>query len=339
MTFGSLALALSPVFAQQDGSASPIELGIEFTIEQRYSEAEAAFQQFINEHPDDPAGYFYRGAAVQARMMDWDTEEDDKDFLRWIEQAERLARQRLRRDPNDATAHYYLGSALSYKAYHHGRRKHYPSALRHGLRAVAELEKALRLDSTVTDAYYGIGTYKYWRSRLTAFLHWLPLVEDEREVGIAMIRRAAQGPGPGRLAAQNGLAWILLDAGHVEESIQWSQRGLARFPRSRFFLWPLADAYFRKGAYALAAETYKTILQTLVEEGKPSPTTELQCRWRLARCYAAMEDCEAALQEVQTARALKLSPPVERKLKGRLEKLRAMERDCEKKQPALPGPR
>ena len=46
------------------------------------------------------------------------------------------------------------------------------------------LEKTLKLDSTYSDAYLGLGAYHYYKTVKSKAFLWLPFVVDRREQGI-----------------------------------------------------------------------------------------------------------------------------------------------------------
>jgi tetratricopeptide (TPR) repeat protein len=152
----------------------------------------------------------------------------------------------------------------------------------------------------------GIGTYKYYRSKLSKNFSWLPFIEDEREAGINMIRQAIAKGRYGRYAAINGLCWILIAEGRPAEAGALVDSVLARFPTSRFFLWGAAEAAYQVGSYEKASMRYEQILRSLQEENRLTPYLEIAGRTRLAKVYVVANKMKEACRELERIETLKL---------------------------------
>jgi tetratricopeptide (TPR) repeat protein len=286
---------------------SLLQQSIARTILQRYDEALAPADSVIALAPDEPIGHLFRAAVLQARMLDYETFEDEKLFLKATSNCRKLAQQRLRKRPQEAWAHFFLGSALGYESFFLGKKRRHVEAFRTGWQCLQHLEAALRHDPSFYDAYLGIGTYKYYRSKFSKNLTWLPFVEDEREEGISMIRQAIAKGCYSRYAAINGLAWILMDESRPEEALALVDSALTRFPNSRFFLWAAAEASRRVGQYDRAIAHYQQILRSLQNERRLSPYLEVVGRTKLARVYAAANQTDEACREMARVNEVKLS--------------------------------
>ena len=287
-------------------SASPDSLvcyGIEKSIEQDYSAAESLFTDLIARNPADPQYYFFLAAVIQTKMMDFESLRWETEFLTMLSLTENKARALLTADPENAWGHFYLGSAYSYRAFYEGRSKSYMAAIRHARLGIKSLKQAIQLDSTLYDAYFGLGSYKYWRSRVTRYLNWLPLLRDERDEGIRLVKIAAARGRYTRWAALNQLTWILIDYGRVSDALTWAKQGLNRFPASRFFLWGNAKCYFNLHQYRQAQHFYEQILNSVLQESLNNHYNEIICYLKLAQCHyhqreftTAMAYCERVFQ-------------------------------------------
>jgi len=325
-------------YAQVTGSAetpatkidSLLQKAIVRTTSQHYEEALALTDLVIKLSPDEPPGYFFRAAVLQAWMMDYENyAADEKAFFAATGACRKLAQQQLRERRNEAWAHFFFGSAIGYEAFVMGKKKKYFEAFRYGWKSIQHLETALQLDPQLYDAYLGIGTYKYYRSKMSKNFSWLPFVKDEREIGMRMIRAALAKGRYSRTAAVNGLSWMLMDENRPAEALALIDSALALYPTSRFFLWAAGEAAFRVGRYDHAAAHYQQILTTLQNENQLSPYLELVGRARLARVYQAAEKFDEACHELERISVLVLSKPDRERGEEFLEAAGKQRKKCE----------
>ncbi|MDZ7264214.1 MAG: hypothetical protein ONB16_06485, partial [candidate division KSB1 bacterium] len=143
---------------------SLIQTGIELSIQHDYPQAESIFHKLIEAYPDHPVGYLFMAATLQSKMMDYETERWSEDFQRYI----RLAIDTAENSKSqDLWAMFYHGSALCYLAFYEGRNGDYLKAINHGFSGIAILNRIVKIDPEFHDAYFGIGSYQYWRSQKT----------------------------------------------------------------------------------------------------------------------------------------------------------------------------
>jgi len=102
-----------------------------------------------------------------------------------------------RRDPMRAEAWFYLGGSIGARAQWRALRGQTLAAARDGKRIKEALERALALDPSLQDAYFGIGLYHYYAAVAPAaarMLRWLLLLPGgDREEGLAEMLRARNG--------------------------------------------------------------------------------------------------------------------------------------------------
>jgi len=309
---------------------SLVQKTIASTTVQRYEEALALTDLVIKLSPNEPSGYFFRAAVLQARMMDYENhEKDEKAFFAATATCRKLAQRQLLERRNEAWAHFFFGSAIGYEAFVVGKKKKYFEAFRYGWESIQHLEAALKIDPELYDAYLGIGTYKYYRSKMSKRFNWLPFVKDERAIGIGMIRVALAKGLYSRTAAVNGLGWILMDENHPAEALALIDSALTLYPTSRFFLWGAGEAAFRVGRYDHAAAHYQQILASLQNENQLSPYLELVGRTRLARVYQSAHKMEEACRELELIGGLSLSKPDRERGEEFLEVAGKQRKNCE----------
>jgi hypothetical protein len=101
------------------------------------------------------------------------------------------------REPQRAEAWFYLGGAYGARVQLRVLRRNHMAAARDGKRIKDALERALALDPTLQDAYFGIGLYHYYADIAPAaarVLRWLLFLPGgDREEGLAEMLRARDG--------------------------------------------------------------------------------------------------------------------------------------------------
>jgi len=298
---------------------SAITIGTHLTIEQRYSQATDVFLNLQKQYPDSPAGYFFQAALLHTEMMDFEKYDRIEKFNMLIEKTIERAKKQLKSNPRNAWAHFYLGGALGYRAFYHGKQKRYFEALQHSRRSVEALKMAIRADSTLYDAYFGIGTYLYYRSKLSRYLTWLPFVEDEREKGMQMIRTTIQKGRYARYSAMNMYGWICIDEGRYEEGFRVIKLALAEFPESRVFLWCAAKLSAKLERWQQALQYYTRILDSLQSEDLLSPYNEVSCRKQMIEIYLELNEPEKARRECRKLSSLNLNREERKQCRDKLE--------------------
>jgi tetratricopeptide (TPR) repeat protein len=101
------------------------------------------------------------------------------------------------REPMRAEAWFYLGGAVGARAQWRVLRGQTLAAARDGKRIKSALERALELDPSLQDAYFGIGMYHYYAAvapRVARVMRWLLLLPGgNREEGLQEMLRARGG--------------------------------------------------------------------------------------------------------------------------------------------------
>ncbi len=283
--------------------------GQHFAYVEAFDSAEVYFQRVIKAAPDDPMGYLLMAGLLDLYMLDYSINTREKEFFAYTREVEKKAKPWLKRYVHDTTrlawAHFYLGAAASYRALYQGRKRRFLSALRDGLRAVHELSTAVKLDSTLYDAYLGLGVYDIAMSELPKFLRWLPGVDGNRKKrGLAKIRKAATHGLISKYAALDALAWALAYDRKPWEGIKIARRLVQEFPSSRTFRWTLGFALFRGGRYTDAYRVYQEILYSTLQDQAEYPYNIAIILYWLARIDYVRGRYTRSLYWIDVARSL-----------------------------------
>ena len=269
--------------------------GIDFILRQEYKQADSLFQVVANRYPDNPVGYLYRAAVMQAYDMDFDVpiEQDKFDSLLVIGKntAEKISLP---------WRGYFLGTADGYDAYERVQSGDWLGGVRKSMSSASKLEEVIEKDSSFYDAYVGIGAYYYWSCRKTEFIRWLPFVKDNRGLGIKMLIIGAEQSEYNRFAAISALIAIYLDSENYRQAEEWAKRGLNFYPENRIFLWGFATALDRQNRSAEAVPAYSSLLKNIVHVHAPNPYNEIVCRLNLVKSKVVLNDTTNVLYNLKT---------------------------------------
>jgi tetratricopeptide (TPR) repeat protein len=267
--------------------------GIDFTLKHEYDRADSVFSIAAHRYPQHPVGYLYQAAVEQAYTMDYDVpierEKFDSLLLRGKSAAEKIT---------FPWRGYFLGTADGYDAYERVERGDWFGGVRKGMSSASEYEKIIEQDSSFYDAYVGVGTYYYWRSRKTEFLQWLPFIKDDRALGIKMLLAGADRSEYNRFAAISALISIYLDAENYNQAEEWSKLGLNSYPENRIFLWGLATSLDRQHRSKEAVAAYSNLLENIVRGHAPHPYNEVVCRLNLVKMKIALNDTANVMNQL-----------------------------------------
>lgn len=309
---------------------SLIQKGIEYSIKQNYTVAINIFKNIEKNFPDQPVGYFFHAATLQTKMMDYEIYSDEEEFLQLVDKTIVLAKQQIKQHKNNAKAYFFLGGAYGYLAFYEGKKEDYLKAFKNGFRSIKALEKALSIDNTLYDAYLGIGTYLYYRHRLSKFFTWLPFMANDREKGIRMIKTAMELGTYSRHAALNSFCWIALQERNYKEAWRYVSNVLQKYPSSRIFLWCAAELATKLKKYDLAVRYYREILQSLRDERKLSPYNEATCYQKIAQIFMQQNRWQEAYQVCKKVETIQLNGTIDQKLARKFKRIKAMQKICMK---------
>lgn len=302
---------------------------LEKTFLMQYEEALTTVDTLEIQVPGHAICPLLRAGVLYCRMLDYEDQLDMKEFEQYFDQAWESSED-LKKDGETAEADLYFGILLGYKALLYQRDGKWWPAVRTGLRAVGHLKHCISVDSSYADAYLGLGTYKYWSSKATDFINWLPLIPDQKTEGIALMRRATEEGLFGREISRSTLAWTLIDAGRPVEAIELSKEGLKLYPGSHFYLWSLANGYFRIGRLRDAIQVYEQLYYSVHSQQRNNYYNELGICKQLGLIYLSLRKPEQALEWINRGLSLPADDEIRSRRKKSLQKLVEMKDQAQK---------
>ncbi len=320
---------------QPDGLLAEIEAqvhtGIEQTLRNDFVGAESTFTRLINRYPERPCGYFYLAATYQAEILDAEDYRELPRFKKLMDTAIQKAEALRSEEPPTPWVYFMEGSAYLYKSFMDSKTGRIWGAYRNALRGVDRLNKAIGMDSTFYDAYLGVGSYRYWKSRKAKSLTWLPFLKDEREQGLRMVRTAIEKGSLVKYVGKDQLAWIEIDRGNWEEALALALENHRRYPESRFFMWTLTEIYYKSQKWKEAMQWYQRLLKIVRALPENNHYNEATCLLRIAEIYAHFGDYRTARLYCQELLQLHFDKDVRKRVKKKIEQAKQLKKRCEKK--------
>lgn len=319
----SNAAGQSPFSSEVD---SLILRGIDLTFTSQFDSALATFQMVSDRHLGHLMGYFYQAATLQSKMMDYETDMWEEEFYRLIDKAIRLGNKQLEEGDTDAWTYFYLGSSHIYKGFYKAKnRRGIFSGIKNARKGLGYLKQAVQKDSTLYDAYMGIGNYQYWSSK---YLRWLPWIRDARDEGVLLVILSVNRGTFSYWMGINSLAWIEYDRKRYAKALQHFLNGLEHYPGSRFFLWGTADTYYKMGIFDKAAEIYEGLLHSIQNGLLNNGFNEVMCRFKLVKTYFDHGQYEEALNHCMAIIDIEVEPKIAKRIKGRLKETKGFRKKC-----------
>jgi len=177
----------------------------------RYDDAIAASKTIVETDSSNPVGYFLLGAVYQNLSEEYRNDSFKKEIDYYLTRAIDRSNDLKDAEPDNAELYFISGASHGYRAIHRAFHGRWYKAFRDGLKCSSHLDKSLELDSTYYDAYWGMGSYLYYRTIKARDFLWLPFISDQREKGMKMIKKAiVHGNLAGQLAREAFLRiyWI-----------------------------------------------------------------------------------------------------------------------------------
>lgn len=321
------SLALCQVYPDKTID-STLKAGINQIILQNYPVAEKTFTKLDKEYPRLPLGKIYLAAVNIARSYDMGERFNEPNIDSLLYLAEDQSRNLLDQNANSIWARYFLSLSEGYLAYFKALNEAWFSSISEGIDALNDFEEILKADKIFYEAYIAIGTYKYWKSRKTEFLDWMPGYQDEQKEGIELLEKAVNHPGYNTYLAVNSLIWIYIDQQNFKDAAVLAESALKTYPGSRFFKWGLARAYESIDA-AKSIKIYKEILNSLPVGS--NHYNEIILKHLIAQQYASIGDKREALKYCDEILSIKnLDEYVYSKVESRLERVEELRRELNK---------
>jgi tetratricopeptide (TPR) repeat protein len=211
-----------------------------------------------------------------------------------------------RREPQRAEAWFYLAASYAPRIQWRVLRGERLGAVRDAKKAKDALERAIQLDPTLYDAYFGIGLYHYYADvapPAAKILRWLLFLPGgDRMMGLREMLQARDKGELLRGEADFQLHLVYLWYEHqTAEALALLERLVARFHHNPLFLQLIAelhDTYLHD--HVASATAWRSLLaRALAGTVYSARTTEVRARLGLASQLSAMNRSADAIEQWQ----------------------------------------
>jgi len=236
-------------------------------LDARFEQADQQLRQGCGGAPPVACQVLATVALWWRMQMDPATTSSDAQLRASMDEAIAAAQAWTKREPRRGEAWFYLGAAYAVRVQFRAVRSERLAAARDGKRIKDALERALALDPSIDDAYFGIGLYHYWADiaptalKILRFLLLLP--GGNRAQGLKeMEQTRARGELlRGEAEYQLHLLYLWYE-NRPDRGLELLRELHAAYPHSPLFLSRIAeveDVYFHDPVASLAS--YEALLR------------------------------------------------------------------------------
>ncbi len=278
--------------------------------------AETALNAACPPAPDVACAVVSTAALWWRISLDPDDRGRDDTFLAQVNAVIADAERWTAQEPERAEAWFYLGASYGLRVQLRVLRTDYLPAARDGKRIKNSLERAIALDPTMSDAYFGVGLYQYYAAIAPAalrFLRWLLFLPGgNRSEGLQRMLETQRRGVLLRSEADYQLHVIDLWYEHkFDEALVLLQDLRARYPHNFLFVLNIAQVqsvYLHDHAAALAS--YRNMLGA-ARGGRLhlAGIAEVEARLGVAAELDALYESDLAIEELQAVIAMRPAAP------------------------------
>jgi tetratricopeptide (TPR) repeat protein len=307
-----LNAASLPAIRGVDGLARAYD----FILEARFDQADAELRRACGPAPPEACDVLSATAIWWKILLDPENRELDDEFSAAVDRAIANTEAWTDRAPDDAEAWFYKGGAYAARVQWRVLRNEKLSAARDGKSIKLSLERAIEIDSTLEDAYFGVGMYKYYADvapTAAKFLRFLLLLPggDRREGLEQMLRARSRGKLlQGEADYQLHVIYLWYER-QTPRAIQLLQSLHERYPANPLFVSQIAeiqDIYQHDITASLA--TWQSLLAAAREQRSNAPVlSEVQARIGIAKQLEALHQTDDAIEMLQSVIALHPASP------------------------------
>lgn len=271
-----------------------LKSGINLIIDQEYDEAEKLFTQLDKTRKDIPLGKIYLAAVQIAKSYDFEQPYNHELITKYLEGAKKISERLMKSDEKNIWNNYFFALTEGYIAYYDALRESWLQAFSTGMSSVSAFEDCLEIDKDFYESLIAIGSYKFWKSKKTDFLSWLPFFTDEKELGINYLQQAVKHSGYNSHLAIHSLIWIYIEQKEFDKAIKVSELALKDHPKSRIFKWGLARSLENIDP-AKSVLLYNEILNSYPVNLKSNKINEVTLKHIIAQQLVKIDKKEEAL--------------------------------------------
>ncbi len=294
-------------------------------LDARFEQSEATLRQSSGVPRE--AAHVLKAVAIWWQIqIDPESRALDGAFESTVNEAIRAADAWAVREPESAEAWFFLGGAYGARVPWRVQRGQRLAAARDGKRIKDALERAIALDKTLSDAYFGIGLYHYYADvapTVAKMLRWLLLLPGgDRQMGLREMTDAMDRGRIVRNEAEYQLHLVYLwYEQNPEKGLELLTDLEQRFPHNPHFLERIAsveDVYFHNAARS--REAYQALLDSARARSVAFPTVAASmARLGLGVQLDALCETDRAIDELNALIASRPDAPYDAMARAQLQ--------------------
>ena len=304
-----LLLLLAPAAPASAGSlpyAPALARGYQAILDARFDDAEIEIGRACGPAPKEACGLMRATAAWWRIQIDPGDRTRDAAFRSQVDAVIASVEAWAAREPKRADAWFFVGASYGLRVPFRALRGERLAAARDGKQAKDALERALALDPTLQDAYFGIGLYRYYADVVPAalkFLRWMLLMPGGNKVeGLQQMQRARERGELLRGEADFQLAWVYLwYERKTDEALKLLDGLRTTYPHNPLFVQSIAevqDEYRHDDAASLDA--WRALLALARDRKVALPeASEARARLGMAVRLDGFAETDAAIEHLQ----------------------------------------
>lgn len=275
-----------------------IQTGIEQVAAGDYSSASDTFDRLIASSPERPEGYFFKAAVSHILKGHIQRKDYYETWRKNTAKAHSLSQVLLDENPKDTRALLIAGLTEGMSIVDALNNSSYLTAFLRAGTMEKHLEKAVKLDPKLYDAYYGLGVYHIRGSTESWVRIFRFFIGDTSEKGRKYLRRAVDGKGWIPNSARLALIWALYRVKKFKEARKDVEFLRTRYPKNVLYDIAYAESFFIAEDYPRARSEYIKLLSQLNQPKDEILRLYRQfSKWRVIRCDFALGKQEEVEEE------------------------------------------
>lgn len=300
-------------------------------VNQNYDEAIILADSVMAADEALPHGWFLIATTLNARMIDFEDEVDLPDWKAACDSVESRCMDLLSQNKFEANANFYIATVNSFRSYRYAQAGYLIDAYKEAVKGGKRFSSEIEMDSTHWDAYFGLGTYNYYRSEKAGVLRTIGVISDRREFGIRYIKTASNKGMFTATAASSALAWIAVESGDYKEAVNRSKKLLEKYPSCRSFMWCLGRGQIELGLWNEAINTYEKLLNSVIQEKRNNRFNEIGCLHSIIKAHFNLGQWKQVIQRSHQALAIDCSETVADRKSRDIRRIKKYLKQAEKK--------
>jgi tetratricopeptide (TPR) repeat protein len=299
-----------------------IQKSLSYVYVDSFLRAHECLDSIIEKAPQFRPAVIIKAGIIYMEMTDDEAYGRQKHFMSLIDSSTEALENHLDTFPDDAWALFFCGTAYSYRAIWEGQHGSLLKTLSLGLRVGKFFGRAVKIDSTLYDAYLGLGFFHYLRSAKLGILRSLPFVADQRKQGISELQTAIEFGKYSNVAAAISLGWIYYDQKEYEKARLIVDSLILGGTNGRQVQWLKATICHSQGDSRGMIDAFESIKEGLIKKGHQNYYNLVTCGYYLGLANYIEGNKQKALSHFEEILSYKLSSYVEKRAASKLQSAR-----------------